>query len=131
MIAGTGKTRSEIAGLLGIWRQHLDDILNERKPVSPTVAVRLGKLFGDGAGVWARMQSAYDTWHAERDLSDEIRKIPQSKRRWRERKEPAREINEFIDLNEWQVAGISESCGFAERVKEWSAPGSAKGATSS
>jgi hypothetical protein len=47
--------------LLGIWRQHLYDILNERKPVSPTVAVRLGKLFGDGAGVWARMQSAYDT----------------------------------------------------------------------
>ena len=76
VIPATGKTRSEIAALLGISRQHLYDILNERKPVSPTVAVRLGKLFGDGAGVWARMQSAYDTWNAERELSDEIRKIP-------------------------------------------------------
>ena len=65
VIPATGKTRSEIAALLGISRQHLYDILNERKPVSPTVAVRLGKLFGDGAGVWARMQSAYDTWNAE------------------------------------------------------------------
>ena len=27
----------------------------------------LGKLFGDGAGVWVRMQAAYDTWHAERE----------------------------------------------------------------
>jgi hypothetical protein len=31
-------------------RQHLYGILRERKPVSPAVAVRLGKLFG-GAGV--------------------------------------------------------------------------------
>jgi addiction module HigA family antidote len=76
VIPATGKTRSEIAALLGISRQHLYDILNERKPVSPTVAVRLGKLFGDGAGVWARMQSAYDTWNAERELSDEIKRIP-------------------------------------------------------
>ena len=38
------ETRSEIAALLGISCQHLYDILNERKPVSPTVAVRLGKL---------------------------------------------------------------------------------------
>lgn len=76
VIPATGKTRSEIATLLGISRQHLYDILNERKPVSPTVAVRLGKLFGDGAGVWVRMQGACDTWHAERELVDEIRRIP-------------------------------------------------------
>ncbi len=48
IIPATGRTKSEIAGLLGISRQHLYDILQERKPVSPAVAVRLGKLFGDG-----------------------------------------------------------------------------------
>ena len=65
-IPATGRTKAEIARLLGISRQHLYDILRERKPVSPTVAAKLGKLFGDGAGVWVRMQAAYDTWHAER-----------------------------------------------------------------
>jgi antitoxin HigA-1 len=65
VIPATGRTKAEIAQLLGISRQHLYDILRERKPVSPAVAVRLGKLFGDGAGVWVRMQAAYDTWHAE------------------------------------------------------------------
>ena len=55
VIPATGKTKTEIAALLGISRQHLYDILEERKPVSPPVAVRLGKLFGDGAAVWVRM----------------------------------------------------------------------------
>ena len=76
VLPATGKTKTEIAALLGISRQHLYDILEERKPVSPAVAVRLGKLFGDGAGVWVRMQCAYDTWHAERELANEVKKIP-------------------------------------------------------
>lgn len=66
VIPATGRTRTEIASLLGISRQHLHDILAERKPVSPSVAARLGKLFGDGAGPWVKMQAAHDAWHAER-----------------------------------------------------------------
>ena len=73
-IPATGRTKAEIAGLLGISRQHLYDILQERKPVSPAIAVRLGKLFGDGAGIWTRMQAAFDTWHAER--AEDVRHIP-------------------------------------------------------
>jgi addiction module HigA family antidote len=80
VIEATGKSKTEIAGLLGISRQHLYDIMAQRKPVSPSVAVRLGKLFGDGASVWVRMQGAYDTWHAERDLAAEFRKIPRLKK---------------------------------------------------
>lgn len=79
IIPATGKSKSEIAALLGISRQHLYDILAKRKPVSPSVAVRLGKLFGDGADIWVRMQGAFDTWHAERDLAAEIKKIPRLK----------------------------------------------------
>lgn len=68
VIPGTGKSKAEIARLLGISRQTLYDILNKKQPVTPAIAVRLGKLFGDGAGVWVRMQGAYDTWHAEREI---------------------------------------------------------------
>lgn len=74
VIPATGRTKAEIAQLLGISRQHLYDILRERKPVSPAIVVRLGKLFGDGAGVWVRMQAAYDTWNAERH--EDVSKIP-------------------------------------------------------
>src|SRR3954454_23817924 len=74
VIPATGRSKVEIAHLLGISRQHLYDILRERKPVSPTIAVRLGKLFGDGAGVWTRMQAAHDTWQAEQ--TEDVRAIP-------------------------------------------------------
>ena len=68
IIPETGRSKTEIADLLGISRQQLYDIINERKPVSPGVAARLGKMFGDGAAVWLRMQAAHDAWHAERDV---------------------------------------------------------------
>jgi antitoxin HigA-1 len=76
IVPATGKSKSEIAGLLGISRQHLYDILKQRKPLSPQVAARVGKLFGGGTESWLAMQAAYDAWHAERDLAQELKKIP-------------------------------------------------------
>jgi addiction module HigA family antidote len=74
VIPATGYSKVEIAKMLGISRQHLYDILHEKKPVSPAIAVRLGKLFGDGAAAWSRMQTAYDVWHAERE--EDVSGIP-------------------------------------------------------
>lgn len=68
VIPATDKPKAEIARMLGISRQHLYDILAERKPVSPEVAVRLAKLFGNAPLVWIRIQGAYDAWHAAREV---------------------------------------------------------------
>lgn len=68
VIPATGKPKSEIARMLGISRQHLYDILAERKPVTSATAVRLGKTFGNGPDVWIRMQGAYDLWHAAKEV---------------------------------------------------------------
>ena len=61
-------SKAEFARRLGISRQHLYDIINEKQPVSPTVAVRLGKLCGNGPALWVNLQAAYDLWHAERTV---------------------------------------------------------------
>jgi addiction module HigA family antidote len=67
---------TEAARQLGVSRQILHSILAERSAVSPEMAVRLGRFCGNGAAFWLRMQTAYDLWHAERKLRDEIGKIP-------------------------------------------------------
>ena len=68
VIPDTGKSKAEIARMMGISRQHLHDVLAERKPGSPGVAVRIAKLFGNEPLFWIRMQGAYDAWHASREV---------------------------------------------------------------
>ncbi len=72
IVPALGKTKTEIARLLGISRQSFYDILNEAQPVTPQMAVRLGKLCGNGPELWLRMQSAHDLWEARQtvDVSD-------------------------------------------------------------
>ena len=74
IIPALGMPKAEVARLLGISRRMLYDIMAEKKRVSPTIAAKLGKLFGDGPGIWLRMQAAYDTWHAEREI--DVTNIP-------------------------------------------------------
>lgn len=68
VIPATGVSKAELASLLGITRNHLNGILAEEKPITPSVAVRLGKLCGNGEQLWIRMQVAHDIWHANREV---------------------------------------------------------------
>jgi addiction module HigA family antidote len=69
-------TVKDAAANLGVSRQTLHAILSEKSAVTPEMAVRLGKLCGDGPGIWLRMQQAHELWQAERDLADVVKKIP-------------------------------------------------------
>lgn len=61
-------SKSEVARALGISRQALYDVLSEKQPVTPMMAVRLSIVFETSAASWLNMQSAFDLWHAERTL---------------------------------------------------------------
>jgi antitoxin HigA-1 len=71
-----GKPKTEIARLLGISRQTLYGILDERLPITPAMALRIGKLCGNGPSLWLSMQQSYDLWHAEQKMKDELAAIP-------------------------------------------------------
>jgi len=76
VLPALGIAKAEIARDMGISRQQLYGLLNESRPVSPQIAVRLGKLCGNGPGLWLRMQTAYDLWNAEQELADQLDNIP-------------------------------------------------------
>lgn len=76
ILPALGKTKTEIAALLGISRQTLFDILSERQPVTPAMALRFGKLIGNGPDLWIDLQRAYDLHAAEKALAKVIAKIP-------------------------------------------------------
>lgn len=66
VIPALGMPKAEIAKALGVSRQTLHALTSEKQSVTPELAARLGKAFGNGPGVWLRMQAAFDTWRAER-----------------------------------------------------------------
>jgi addiction module HigA family antidote len=70
------RPKTEIARLLGISRQTLYDILEEKQPVTPMMALRLGKLCGNGPDLWLNLQKRYDLQRARQILGKKIDAIP-------------------------------------------------------
>ncbi len=54
---------------LGISRKGLSAILNGRTGISPAMAVKLSKAFGTTPELWLNLQSQYDLWHAQQEVS--------------------------------------------------------------
>lgn len=67
---------TQAARELGVSRQLLHRILAGKAPVTPEMAVRLGKWAGNGPGLWLGLQQAFDVWHVERALAAELARIP-------------------------------------------------------
>jgi addiction module HigA family antidote len=76
IVPALGRSRVEIARLLGVSRQTLHAILTERAPVTPEMALRLGKLCGNGPELWLNLQARYDLERLSRAKRAEIAAIP-------------------------------------------------------
>jgi addiction module HigA family antidote len=56
------------AKVLGVTRQALNNVVNERAGISPEMAIRLDKAFGGTAEAWMALQTAYDLARARKKL---------------------------------------------------------------
>ena len=54
---------------LGVSRQALSELVNEKNPVSVEMAIRLSKAFGSSPETWLGMQTAYDLWEVRERAS--------------------------------------------------------------
>ena len=69
-------TVSGAAEHLGVSRQMLHRVLAGEAAISPEMALRLGKLCGNGPEIWLAMQQAVDLWDARQKLGAEIARVP-------------------------------------------------------
>jgi addiction module HigA family antidote len=60
-----GLSVTEAARGLGVTRQALSDVVNEKASVSVEMAIRLAKAFGLTPDLWLGLQMAYDLWQAQ------------------------------------------------------------------
>ena len=55
-------TQKEFASWIGVSRLTVSEILNEKRTITPDMAMRLGKALGNGPQIWLRMQQTLDLW---------------------------------------------------------------------
>jgi len=70
-----GLTVSSFAKALGVSRQTVNELLLERRAVSPDMALRLSRLFGNSPEFWLNAQRAVDLWEAARNIKSKINRI--------------------------------------------------------
>lgn len=68
-------TVSGLAKALGVSRQTVNELVREHRAVSPEMALRLAKLFGNSPEFWLNLQRAVDLWEAEAAIRDDVHEI--------------------------------------------------------
>lgn len=64
-----------LAEAIGVSRQSVNELLRERRSVSPEMAIRLGRLFGNSPEFWMNAQRAVDLWDAAEALKKDVARI--------------------------------------------------------
>lgn len=68
-------TVTEFAKFLGVSRQAVSEIINEKRGISPQMALRLSKVLGTSPDLWLKMQLSYDLWQAKQSVNLENVKV--------------------------------------------------------
>lgn len=68
-------TTTSLANALGVSRQTVNELLRERRSITPAMALRLSRLFGNSPEFWLNVQHARDLWESEKSIRNELNKI--------------------------------------------------------
>lgn len=70
-----GLTQRELALGIRVPYQRVNELVNGRRGVTPSTALRLSKFFGNSAGFWLNLQQRWDLHHAQRRDDRELKRI--------------------------------------------------------
>ncbi len=68
-------TVASLADALGVSRQTVNELVRERRALSPEMALRLSRLFGNTPEFWLNAQRAVDLWDAAQAIQDDVERI--------------------------------------------------------
>ena len=74
-----GLSVSQLAKRLSVSRQSVNELVRERRAVSPDMALRLARLFGTSPQYWLNLQRNVDLWDSldlQRDSIERIQPLP-------------------------------------------------------
>ena len=70
-----GLTQRELANAIHVPYQRVNEIINGKRGITPSTALRLAKFFGMTADFWMSLQLRWDLYYAQQSEKDELRSI--------------------------------------------------------
>ncbi len=79
-----GLSQRELAEAIDVPYQRVNEIVNGRRGITPSTALRLSQFFGTTSGFWLNLQARWDLYHTERAEAPVLKRIS----RYRARHQP-------------------------------------------
>ena len=70
-----GISQRQLARAIRLPYRQVNEIVNERRAVTPAIALRLTRYIGMSVGFWMNLQMAWDLYHAARDEAETLGQI--------------------------------------------------------
>ena len=70
-----GLTVADLARHLDVSRQTINELLREKRALTPDMALRLSRLFRNSPEFWINAQSAVDLWRAQKENKRALSRI--------------------------------------------------------
>ena len=71
-----GITQRDLANAIAVPYQRVNEIVNGRRGVTPSTALRLAQFFGTSSDFWMNLQLRWDLYHAQRAEAEVLKRIP-------------------------------------------------------
>jgi antitoxin HigA-1 len=68
-------TQRQLADGIRVPYQRINELINRRRGISPSTALRLAKFFGMSADFWMNVQLRWDLYHTQQAERDELKDI--------------------------------------------------------
>jgi len=73
-------TQRELADGIHVPYQRVNEIINGKRGVTPSTALRLARFFDNSPGFWVNLQLTWDLYHARQEEKEELESIEPVKR---------------------------------------------------
>jgi antitoxin HigA-1 len=70
-----GLTQRELAQSIDVPYQRINEIINGRRGITPSTALRLAKFFGMSPDFWMNLQQQWDLYHAQQEEAKVIQSV--------------------------------------------------------
>ncbi len=68
-------TQQSLAKALGVPYQRVNELVNQKRGVTPSTALRLAKFFGNSPDFWLNLQNAWELYYAQITEAEQLEKI--------------------------------------------------------